>query len=245
MIASLGMYIRPETMAATDRFWTLIRDGLRAAGINAPDSLSHDQPFWETWQSAEMVFSQTCGRPYRLKLHTDVNLVGTPDYGFEGLKAGYYASPFVVRADDERRDLSEFKDAVFAFNEELSQSGWAAPQTHVATLGFQFQNTWQSGGHIQSAQAVADGRADIASLDLLSWKLIERHEACAAKLRVIGMTKPTPGLPYITGRNVDVGVVGQAVNDAILALSDADRNVLCLKGLVQIPTSDYLAVPNP
>lgn len=40
MIASLGMYDRPETMAANDRLWALVRDGLRARGIAAPEALT-------------------------------------------------------------------------------------------------------------------------------------------------------------------------------------------------------------
>ena len=245
MIASLAMYDRPETASATDRFWHLIRDNLRAAGLDAPDALERDTPFWDAWQSPDLIFSQTCGRPYRLELHGNVSLVGTPDYGLRGCAPGYYRSPFVVRARDPRTDISEFKSASFAYNEELSQSGWSAPQCHVKSLGFQFENNWQSGGHITSAQAVADGRTDIAALDAVTWDLIKRYEDFSLDLRVLAWTDPTPGLPFITGTTIPEGLVFNATAAAIAALDFQDRRTLRIQGLVQIPAAEYLKVPNP
>lgn len=40
MIASLPMYDWDELHEPMDRFWALIRDGLRAAGIDAPAGLN-------------------------------------------------------------------------------------------------------------------------------------------------------------------------------------------------------------
>ena len=127
MIASLGMYDRPETAAANDRLWAGIRDGLRAEGIDAPDALTRGaHAYWDAWQSPGLVFSQTCGFPFRAKLHDQVTLIGTPDYALPGCPPGHYNSVFVARKDDPRASLAEFSGAAFAFNEDLSQSGWAA-----------------------------------------------------------------------------------------------------------------------
>jgi ABC-type phosphate/phosphonate transport system substrate-binding protein len=245
MIASLGMYLRPETTQATDCFWVAIRDRLRAQGVDAPDELAREDMFGGAWASPNLLFSQTCGMPYRLELHGKVNMFGTPDYGLKGCAPGYYASPFVVRADDPRTDLREFEVAKFAYTHKTSQSGWAAAQNHAAGLGFQFQNLWASGGHQASAIGVANGDADITGLDSMTWLMIQRYEEFADRLRVIGMTEPTPGLPYITRLDVDGDMMFDAVSGAIDDLDAESREVLCLKGLVRIPVADYLAVPNP
>jgi len=245
MIASLAMYDRPETAAANDRFWAEIRDRLCAHGIDAPSRLERAAPFWEVWQSPALLFSQTCGFPFRATLHETVALIGTPDYGLAGCPPGYYRSPFIVRARDPRTTLAEFRDTIFAYNEKLSQSGWAAPQCHAAAAGFQFENTICAGGHARSAAAVAEGRADIAALDALSWDMIKRYEEFSLDLRVLEWTAPTPGLPYITAANAPVGLIRGAVVQAIAALDLADRRVLRLKSLVEIPVPDYLAVPDP
>jgi ABC-type phosphate/phosphonate transport system substrate-binding protein len=245
MIASLKMYQRPQLTDAHDRYWALIRENLRAAGITAPKQLSQDADEYFVWEHPEMVLSQTCGMPYRTGLYERVELVGTPDYGVEGAPPGYYRSAIVVRADDPRVGIDEFKNAVFAYNQRFSQSGYAAPYWHLAPRGFWFENRRHMQQHLISAQAVACGNADIASLDAVSWRLMERYEPFAPKLRVLEWTKPTPGLPLIAAKGANAPATYQAVNNAIVQLQQTDRSLLGLKGITQIPKAAYLAVENP
>ncbi len=241
MIASLMMYQRPELAGAHDRFWALIRRRL----VDAPEHLSQDADPFDVWGAPDLVLSQTCGMPYRLRLHDKVQLVGTPDYGVQGCPPGYYRSALVVRADDPRGGVVDFRDAVFAYNEAFSQSGYAAPYAHLQPFGFWFENRVQSHAHLQSAKAVAEGSADIASLDAVSWRLMRAHEPFAGALRVLDWTVPTPGLPLITGKDQDRAAIFDAVAAAIDDLQTDDRTLLGLRGLVAIPKADYLAVPSP
>ena len=246
MIASLGMYDFGAAVAANDRLWALIRDRLRAAGIDAPKALTRGEgAYWPTWEAPDLLLSQTCGYPFRARLHDRVAYVGTPDFGVEGCPPGYYRSVFVVRADDPRATLADFDGAPFAYNEALSQSGWAGPQTHATSLGLRLPPALQTGGHRLSAHAVADGRADIAALDAVTWALLQGEDPVTKALRVIDMTAPTPGLPYITALGGPAEAIHQAMAGAIAALTARDRATLRLKGIVQIPQAAYLAVPNP
>ena len=157
MIASLGMYDFGPAQAANDRLWALIRTGLRGRGIDAPEALTRgEHAYWDAWQSPDLILSQTCGYPFRARLQGKVTYVGTPDFGVEGCAPGYYRSVFVVRADDPRRTLAEFDGARLAYNEPLSQSGWAAPQTHAKKLGIRLPPALQTKGHRLSARAVAE-----------------------------------------------------------------------------------------
>ena len=246
MIASLAMYDSGPAQAANDRLWALIRDGLRSRGIDAPEGLTRgEQAYWDAWQSPDLLLSQTCGYPFRARLHDRVTYVGTPDYGVEGCAPGHYRSVFVARADDPRRSLQDFDGARFAYNEPLSQSGWAAPQTHAAKLGLRLPPTLQTGGHRLSALAVAEGRADIAALDAVTFTLLQGVEPAMEGLKAIARTDPTPGLPYIAARDQDADALFDCVAAAIAALGPGDRRSLHLKGLVRIPLGSYLAVPNP
>ncbi|MFN7224061.1 MAG: hypothetical protein ACK4MS_08580, partial [Paracoccaceae bacterium] len=104
MIASLGMYDRPETSAANDALWALIRDALRDRGRDAPQALTRGEAAcWPAWQAPDLVLSQTCGLPFRSRLHDHVTLIGTPDYGVEGCAPGYYRSVLIARSDDPRQ----------------------------------------------------------------------------------------------------------------------------------------------
>lgn len=246
MIASLGMYDFGPAQGANDRLWALIRTGLRGRGIAAPEALTRgEHAYWDAWEAPDLLLSQTCGYPFRARLQGRVTYVGTPDYGVEGCPPGYYRSVFVARADDPRRDLAAFDGARLAYNEPLSQSGWAAPQTHAAKLGLRLPPGVQTGGHRLSARAVAEGRADIAALDAVTHALLCDLDPEVAALRVVALTDPTPGLPCITARGQDPAPIFDAVSEAVAALAPEDRAVLRLKGFLRLPVADYLAVPNP
>lgn len=246
MIASLPMYDLPDCRPANDRYWALIRDRLRSAGLAAPDALSRGMPdFMAHWQRPDLVLSQTCGYPFRAMLQGKVTLIGTPDFGLEGCPPGYYRSLFVVRAGDARGDMAAFKDARFAYNDAMSQSGWAAAQTHAAGLGFRFKPALQTGGHALSARAVLDGVADIAAIDAMTWRLLQRNDAGMAGLRVVGRSDPTPCLPYIAALGAKHRRVFDAVAAAVVALDAVDRELLGIQRLLYIPPVAYLAVPNP
>ncbi len=247
MIASLGMYDRAETAAANDRLWGGIRDGLRSKGIAAPEALTRGEgAYWPAWTAPDLVFSQTCGFPFRAKLHDKVTLIGTPDYGLPGCAPGHYASVYIARKSDPRKTLAEFAPTRFAFNESLSQSGWAAPANHFKALGLALAPNLQSGGHRLSAQAVLENRADFAALDLMTWTMIQRWDAWAADLRVITRTAPsTPTLPFITAKGNDAELFFKTIAQAIAELSPDDKATLHLQGLVYIPVIDYISVPTP
>ncbi|WP_101065417.1 phosphate/phosphite/phosphonate ABC transporter substrate-binding protein [Roseovarius salinarum] len=241
MIASLPMYDRPETAAANDRLWR----GIRSALGDGPVALTRAADPWEVWQHPDLLVSQTCGYPYRARLHGKVALVGAPVLDLPGCPAGHYYSVLVARADDPRADPADFAAAGLAYNEALSQSGWAAPQNMARAHGYAFTPGPCTGSHRASAQAVAEGGADIAALDALSWRLMRRHDAFAAALRVVAHTPPTPALPYIAGPAQDPAVILAALDRAVTALPAEDRDTLGLRGVMPLPATRYTAIPNP
>lgn len=245
MIASLGMYDRPETAAANDRLWAGVRDGLRARGMAAPDELTRGEgAYWDAWRSPDLVLSQTCGLPYRARLHDRVTLVASPDHGLPGCPPGHYRSVIVVRADDPRRE-SDLQGASLAFNDGLSQSGWAAACDFAAGHGLTFQPMPATGSHRSSALMVAEGRADLAAIDAVTFTLLSRWEPKVAGLRVLTETPPRPGLPYISAPGANADSMAAALSDAVAALDAADRDLLCLHGIVRLPAAAYLAIPLP
>ncbi|MEY8838254.1 phosphate/phosphite/phosphonate ABC transporter substrate-binding protein, partial [Cribrihabitans sp. XS_ASV171] len=187
MIAWLGMYDRPELRAAQDRYWAAIRANLP----EGPDTLSRDSDPWPVWQSPDLALAQTCGMPYRTRLHGQAQLVGTPDYGLPGCPPGHYCSVIVARGDDHRDLPALLAEGVFAYNEGGSQSGWAAPVTWFAEDGLRPARGLRTGGHALSARAVAEGRADLASIDAMTWTLLREHDPATDALREVARTPPT------------------------------------------------------
>ncbi|WP_300516285.1 PhnD/SsuA/transferrin family substrate-binding protein [Aliiroseovarius sp.] len=238
--AALSMYDRAETAAANDRLWAAIRAELG----HGPQRLTRDRDLWEVWTDPGLVLAQTCGLPFRARLHDKVALIGTPDYGLPGCAPGYYHSTLVARADDPR-DLAGLAAGTMAVNEGLSQSGWAAPLAYLAARNLSPARCLRTGAHRASARAVTEGGADLASLDSVTWALIRRHDAWAGALREVATTPPTPGLPLIAARGTDAPRLRAVVEAAIEKLAPQDRDILHLCGVVHIPASEYLAQPIP
>ena len=249
MIASLPMYDWDEVRPATDALWQLVREELSRRAIAAPDGLSRGADLWETWLSPELILGQTCGFPYRTRLHDRVTLVGTPDYGLPGAPPGYYYSVMVMRAEDCAAQAGEWPDTTgkrLVINGFDSQSGWAAPQNEATERGAPFETALVTGAHRESARAVAEGRADIAAIDAVTWRLIRAHwPEVAGCLRVAALTRPTPGLPLITAPGHDADVIFDAFAAAVTRLDEQHRKMLGLKGLVRIAPEAYLAIAVP
>jgi ABC-type phosphate/phosphonate transport system substrate-binding protein len=239
------MYDRPETAGANDRLWAGIARALAARGIDAPPALDRTADLWETWLSPDLFLSQTCGLPYRTRLHDRVTLVASPVCDLPDVPPGHYHSVLVARRTDPRRDLADFDGATLAYNEALSQSGWAAPAAAAAAIGIAWGAGVATGAHRASARAVAEGRADLAAIDGLTWRMIRRWDETASELKEIGTTAPTPALPWIAAATGDPAPIADAIAEALAGLSAEDRDALGLLGAIRIAPDRYLAVPNP
>ena len=245
MIASLRMYEWPEMRRSLNKYWQLIKYELLESGLSAPESLDLMLNEKDAWMHPNLVLGQTCGMPYRKFLYNKVSLIGTPNFGIMGCPAGYYNSVFITNIQDNRSDLIEFKNSVFAYNMENSQSGLAAAFDHTQKIGFWFSNRLISGGHTKSSKLVANGQAAIACLDSVSWRLLQRYSLIGEKLKVIAETKPSPGLPYISAIGYNSKIHFYAIKRAIKNLDMIDKKVLGIIDLEWISKDTYLEVSNP
>ena len=239
MIATLPMYLWPANLAAHDRLWALIRDGLRAHGVDAPDALDYDLAHMDSWARPDLVLSQICNLPYRAQFRGQVTLIGAADYALPDAEPGFYHSVFVVRADDPAHTLADAAGYPMAINEPLSNSGWGVPQQFALSQGLSLNPTLRTGAHRESLRAVVDGRAGLAALDGITWLNMQRWEPMAARAKVIARSHATPGMTFVTAANRDPAPYFMAIDAAIKALPQADRTTLNLRGLVALPGAAY------
>lgn len=241
MIAGLPMYDRPALRGAHDRLW----QAFRARYAQAPARLEQEGDVWALWQSPDLLLAQTCGLPFRARLQGQVTLVGSPDHWLKDCPPGYYRSHLIRRAGDSR-DLTGLARGVLAVNDGLSQSGWAAPSAHLAEQGLHCARAVHSGAHAASVAMVAQGAADWAAIDAVTWAMLARDTPdLTARVVVFDSTMPTPALPYITAPGRDGPALRAAFAGAIAALDAADRDALCLHGLVDLGAQAYTELPLP
>ena len=214
--AGLPMYDWPEVADDVDQLWATISAAARDAGVVVPDRLTRTESLIDLWGDPSMILGQVCSlNPVRDGLG-ETEVIGTivyePPPGLPDPEPGTYYSVLVARADDERcRDLGpdgvghgranesirRFVGATVAANGTDSQSGYWSLGHHVRHQlgdGPVFADTVFTGAHRDSICAVADGRADIAAIDVHSWRLASEHEPASGELTVIGTTTPTPGV---------------------------------------------------
>lgn len=239
MIAALPMYDMATASASNDRLWSLIRDELG----RGPDHLTRGTDLWEIWESPALLFAQTCGMPFRTRLFDKVGLIGTPIYDIQA-NPGFYYSVIITRKDGPDT-LNSCLNRTFAFNERLSQSGWAAPMVLAEKRGVTFGKFHQTGAHRASIQAVLDGVADLAAIDVVTWEMLRQSGDDLSALKVIEHTPQTPALPFITARGEKCDALFDATARAIARLAPPDRATLRLKGITKIAPEAYLNVPNP
>lgn len=203
--ASLGMYDHPGVRDANDALWAAIAARLRAAGLDrVPDALDRRRSLEDIWDDPDLLLAQTCGYPLTTRWAGRLRYVATPRYTVAGCTGTLHRSRLVVRDDDPAETLAAVRGRRAAINDRQSNSGMnllrAAVARHARRQTF-FATVVETGSHAHSARLVASGGADIAAIDAVSFAHLERHEpATTTRLRTLGWTDESPGLPLVAAR---------------------------------------------
>lgn len=232
MIASLPMYWRDETADLWQQFWRQVQLQADLPDLTPPNELPTN---WvDHWLDPNLTLSMTCSLPFRTSLRDKVTYVGTLSFGLPD-KPGYYYSCQISSLNDtgQRR---------LAINGADSQSGWA-----VATLDASpYSQIIETGSHAASLAAVASGQADLAFIDAVTWRLLERYDPLAAQVRVSGRSQATPGLPLVTAKRNDPRDLQGAIHAACESFAPTDP--MAMGGslsLSLLDPADYLSLPIP
>jgi len=242
-LAVLPMYDWPEVADETDRLWNALRDACRRRRLPAPERLSRGGDALQSWLNPGLIVGQTCGLPYMRQLRGRVQMLGSPVYAVHGCAEGDYCSFVIAAKDGPLGSLEAIAEGHrFAFNGVGSQSGFRAMQQCLRGAGR--CDAWleaglETGSHRGSIRAVAEGRADFAAIDAVSWHLACRHEPAAGAVVRIGATPATPGLPMITGLGHDAEILREAVEEAIAGLGAGTADALRLRGFRRRSDADY------
>jgi ABC-type phosphate/phosphonate transport system substrate-binding protein len=114
-----------------------------------------------------------------------------------------------------------------------------APHAHAGTF---FSDALRTGSHLASLQALADDRADLAAIDCVTFAFVgDLLPELARRVRVIGMTASSPGLPLIASATVPAATIEAlrgALNDSLTSRPERATR-LRLDGFSVLPLSDY------
>jgi ABC-type phosphate/phosphonate transport system substrate-binding protein len=247
LIASLPMYDFPWIAAANDALWASIAARLSEAGVRAPKGLTRGGDLATLWRHSGLIFGQTCGYPYVTALKETVTLIAAPEYSFPGCEGASHRSFLICQAADPRRALDEFRGRVAALNAYDSNTGMNLFRATIAPIAGGapfFSSIALTGSHQASVAAIAEGKADLASIDCVSFALLERrHPKLVDRVAIVAESPPSLCLPFIASARLPAPTIA-AVREALFtALADPNladvRVTLGLTGARFTTPSDY------
>lgn len=194
-LASLPMYAFAETQEAD-------RGG--AAKISSRFSETLEWVDTADYADPRLALSMSCWGPINAGAMPPLRVLAQLDYSTcDGGAGALYRSAIVVRGagpvvSPAGHAVLPQPEGRFAFNEAHSRSGILALREDAKDWpDAVWQGALETGSHRGSVLAVAEGRADFAAIDCMTWHLLQQFEPACEVLRVAGWTAPRLGLPYV------------------------------------------------
>lgn len=247
-LAGLPMYDFAELRPATDAFWRAIGTALEQRGIgDVPVSLTRARDLPHFWSSPSLLIGQTCGYPLMTGLCGHARYVATPQYETRFSTGAEHKSVIITHRQSGIQSLADARGKICAINMSDSNTGMNLLRLEIAKLKPQspfFSRIYETRAHRNSMLAVTRGEADIASIDCVTFALVEKIDrALTRDLAIIAETETSPALPFITSGSTHDDVL-YAIRDALSAVIADPQNrrileILMIQGFKVLPSNAY------
>ena len=247
MKISCGMYAFTSAMQDA---WTVIFKNLHhhlPHPFNRPFILEFDTTSLDSLHE-NLFLGHTCGYPYVTKWYKTHAPVCVPEFDVPGCDGIHYSSVFVTRTDSEKSNLGEFNDSIAAINTRDSNSGMNVLRYEIAKYAHgkpYFTAVLISGSHLESMNMVIHGKADIAAIDSVTFHFAaEQGLVDVSKLKIIGQSRRTTGLPFIISRKLDFDreIIVNAMNTCLNNIPDTQKSFLKIRHFSRIEGNDYESI---
>ncbi|MBM7570664.1 phosphate/phosphite/phosphonate ABC transporter substrate-binding protein [Aquibacillus albus] len=146
--------------------------------------------------------------------------------------SGTYVAQYLVRADSGIESLADMEGTTWAYGDPTSTSGYLFPAAQIMDeFGVDnpeadfFGDSVQTGGHDNSAIAVYNGEADVATtFDDVRTGLEEEYPDIMDVLKVVGYTEEIPNDTISVTKELDDELV-QDIKDTFLAFNEDEEMI--------------------
>lgn len=247
-IVSFPMYDFPEVRAELETLWAAVATALTARGVTElPDTLQHGEDALRVWSEPDLLLTQCCGYDLVNRFAGKLAPIATPRYSAEGCDGCYYSSAIIVSRSNPANHIEELRGSVCVANGFESHSGMNALRALVAPYndaGRFFREVRISGGHPASVAEVASGAADIASIDCVTYALLERYRPAALKdTRILCFSERAPAIPYVVRSDLDESLRAALTASLEEVFEQPDVRALAqaffIDGVERVPLAEY------
>lgn len=247
-IAGFPMYDFVEIRSATNDLWHALQNNLITLGLrDVPVSLVRPDDLQAFWSNTDLLIGQTCGYPFKTGVCGNARYVATPCYHTRFSKGPAHKSLIVVHQHSHIDSISDARGKICAINMADSNTGMNLLRLEIAKLQPAspfFSRVYETQAHRKSMQAVADGEADIAAIDCITFALVEQIDPSMTKtLKILAETEETPSLPFITSAETDERTLS-ALREALhmIIMDPRQQNnlkILMIEDIVVLPEQRY------
>ncbi|WP_067730282.1 phosphate/phosphite/phosphonate ABC transporter substrate-binding protein [Oceanobacillus damuensis] len=149
--------------------------------------------------------------------------------------SGTYKAQYVVRSDSGIESLADLEGTVWAYGDQGSTSGYLFPASQLMEeFGYDtaaelesnfFSGTVQTGGHDNSAIAVLEGDADVATtFDDVRTELEEEYPTVMEELSILGYTDEIPNDTISVTKELPDEFV-QEIKDVFLSFNEDEEMI--------------------
>ena len=246
--ASFPMYDFEEVRGAHDVLWRSVARRLERAEMEGvPAALDRARGTHELWTDPGLLLSQCCGADLMGRYAEDLTLIATPHYSAPGCEGCLYSSVVIVAEDSPATYLEQLRNCVCVVNGYESHSGANALRALVAPLsreGRFFSRVVTSGSHLASIATIADGGAETAAIDCVTYALAERYRPSLLEgTRRLCYSARAPGIPFVTRAESSEDLIRKLRSALLEAFEEPEVRAagaaMFIEGVEVLPLSAY------
>ena len=219
--------------------------------VSGPEQSSVDRSE-DPFSRGEADLGFMCAPTYlrlREREHPPAELLGVAPVFADGRTGGrpVYFCDVIVRRGSPARSFWDLKGSTWAYNDSCSLSGHGGLAARLGSpekAGRFFGRTIRSGSHPASVQLVADGRADVASIDSNVLSILqEQTPTLGDEVRVLESWGPYPIQPVVVRADLDAALK-VVLHESLLSTEDdpltrPKLEAFGLKRFVAVGEEDY------
>ena len=197
-----------------------------------------------------LLFGHTCGYPLMTRFQNLLTPFCVPLFDVPGCDGPLYCSHLIVNAEADIESVGDCRGLTVAINTPDSNSGMNLLRHALALAGARgkfFRRVLMTDGHLHSLEAIADGRADLAAIDCVTWQMIrDQDPSLVARTRSLAFSRQTCGLPFVVPSAQTAAMPAQkwigTFNRVLQDLPAATRETLHLTGFASVTLNDYRSI---